>query len=335
MKINWKAATAAVVSCLCFAAVSVTRATADAAVPNPATSAPTYSLLMKYHAGDQHRYKMTMDMIINMDTGGGTGTQIPAMNSHTETIMLQTVKSVDASTGDATLTTQILKMTETMNGKPMTMPGGDQLTQQMEQPSDSVMAPDGKIISMKLPDAEQKQISPMLGNNFMSGMQGVNFLPDAPVAIGHVWRCPMSFPQLGMDFNMDCKLKSVDATKDGNVANVGVNIDGDLGDIAKAMKLPVNMKGTVIGNGTQKFNIDQGLLDGSAMSMEVNMSMVGSGAGQSAPAGMPPMKMKMHMTMGYGLDDGDTTPVPPVATPSSNNGNGVTPPPPPSPGAPV
>jgi hypothetical protein len=269
---------------------------------------------MKYHAGDQHRYKLSMDMTMNMDTGSPVAPPVPPIAVHFDSVMQHTVKSVDPTTGNATVTMQLLSMTQTMNGKAMTYPGADKQLQLAERPVDVVMSPAGKVVNFALPDAVQKQVTAALGNNFLSSLQGVTILPDKPVAVGKVWHCPLNLAAIGLNISMDMTLKSVDATKDGNVANVGLDMDTDLSSLAAALKLPATLDGSLIGDGTQSYNIDHGTLNASNLNMDANVSVKPiTAAGLTPPPGMPQqMKVKWHMTMGMNLDDSDTTPVPPV-----------------------
>jgi hypothetical protein len=260
---------------------------------------------MKFHQGDQHRYKTTVDLTVESKIGADT----PIIKLHSDSVYLQTVKSVDAATGNATLTVQLLSMAQTVNGQPSPIPA--EISKSLEQPDQVVVTPALTLVSTDLTAMQQAQIEQALGTNPILGIEGYDALPLDPVTLGQNWQSSFHVP-IGLNANVKAKLKSVDSGANGQVAATDVTLGGDLATLSKSSNAPVKFFGTITGKGNIAYGLDQGVVSDVNVTMDIDATVVPKLArGQTVPKGQPSQaKVTMDMTIAQSLDDSDTTPIP-------------------------
>ena len=277
-------------------------------VPGPNTPPPAaggVTLRYKYTPGQTIHYKLTVDVNGTITDPNGTG--IP-MKQHVDVTLHQTVQSVRASDGAATLATQIDSLAFTMNGRNIPLP--PQAQQQFKQPYTSVMTPTGKIVSFQSPTG-----ATLPGTGFgMSDIQNLRALPDQAVGVNDDWLSTYASAALGLTARTRYTLTKI--SDDGGTATIGQKIYGEFkpptaAPTAATTPMPkMNMSGLLTGTGTETFDITAGQIAGQINDLSMKMTMTPPGVGHA-------MKTDFHITTDMErVPDGTatTTPAPPAPT---------------------
>ena len=298
MKNNYALAAAALLAL----APSVAHAQAAA----PAAPAPV-TLRLKFTPGQTLYYSLVSDTNGTVMMGQ-SGTEMP-INVHTKMLMHQTVKSVRASDGAATMDVGIDAMSLGMNGKPMPMPG--QKLNQMKTLGTVLMLPTGKTLSFT-PSADLGAAAPAMPGmdmSHMSPMSGLGQFPEAPVKSGDTWKSAVAMGMMGAQVAAGFTLTGVDMTGGKTIAIITQTTSGTFdtsaaGAAAPATPMPagMTMTGTVSGTGTLRFDVDAGAVVGQTSRADITMTMTPPGA--NAPVDM---KMNVHSTLARASAPGPAT----------------------------
>lgn len=287
----------------------------DTAVPNaPLSVIPTpvgasaVTLRYKFTPGQTRRYKMAMTMNMTMLTGQ-SGAGVP-MNMTMTMTTKQTVKSVRASDGAATVVAQVEDIETNAGGKEVALPAAQQA--QMKKPFTTVMLPTGKVLSFQMPGFTNIPTTGMPGMDLSKGLMSSSVaFPDAPVKVGNSWPGTIgSGIMAGMQMLMMSTLTGVETKGGAQLATVNQKITGKINmTLSKPMPMAFKMAGTVTGSGTQVFDTSAGAIVSQNMVNNTDMTMTfHPAAGQTAPPGMPKtMKMTMQQKTDLTLLD-DSSP---------------------------
>ncbi|MCX6344636.1 MAG: hypothetical protein NT018_06145 [Armatimonadetes bacterium] len=261
------------------------------------------SFEMKFKPGQIDKYKMTMDMTMdmpNMPKAAGAPSKT-TMNMTAD--ITQEVVSVNPD-GSAKIKASVSNMKMNMPG----MPGGA-MPDMPKTEFTMTMSKDGKVLSTE-------------GMDDMPGMSGVDMkqmanqmsgsLPGKSVSVGDTWKSKVAMP-IGGDMEVVNELvgenESIGGQKVSKIKS-NFNYDGDLADWAKqtgqsAGKMPPGMKGKVSmkGEGNTFFNRAEGKMVQTDMAMDMTMNMempqgAMPGGQKSVNTNMnvnTNMKMKMRM----------------------------------------
>lgn len=282
--------------------------TAASATPPAPTAAPgpAVTLRYKFTPGQVLRYRMTTDTdgTIQMGTGGMS---IP-LKDHMVIVMRQTVKSVRATDGAATLESGIDSVTGTANGQPLPPAATAQLE---KRTTTLVLSPIGKVLSMQMPAG-----TPMagMGNITQSGTESA--LPAGPVHVGDTWSGDAALSSIG-NVAMTSTLTGLDTG--GTIAAIAQTTHAHVHMTPPGLPVSLTAQGTITGTGQMHFDTVAGAVQDqtSAMTMDMTMAAHSPAAGTTAPA-LPPqlahMTMHMHTTMHMTrLPDTPIAPAPPPA----------------------
>lgn len=264
---------------------------ADAVLAPPVgltVPAPSFvTLRLKFVPGASRRYKTNMTMTGTMLTSQAA-VSIP-MNTVTDMIMRQTVKSVRPSDGAATISTQIEAMQMSMNGKPIVMPAAQ--AAKMNLPTTTVMLPTGKVLEFESPALPAGGLP---GMDFGSAMKASVAFPDLPVKTGDQWNGILTAG--GMKMLYASTLAGLQTVAGTEMATINQTLSGDMNmTVTKNMPVAMNMTGKITGGGSQVFDTAAGALASQKLEMNMDFLMTFTPpAGEARPAGMPP-SMKMMM----------------------------------------
>ncbi len=266
---------------------------ADAVLAPPALitapAATSVTLRFKFVPGETRRYKTNMTMTGTMLTSqSGTGTP---MNTVTDMIMRQTVKSVRPSDGAATLSMQIETIQTSMNGKPIAMPAAQ--AAKMDLPTTTVMLPTGKVLEVESPALPAGGLPGMdLGSAMKAGVA----FPDLPVKTGDQWNGTLTVG--GMKTLYASTLAGIEMVSGRQLATINQTLSGDI-NITPTKNMPVAMTGKITGGGSQVFDTTAGALASQKLEMNMDILMMFTPpAGAAGPAGMPPsMKNMMKLVV--------------------------------------
>ena len=251
-------------------------------------------LAYKFTPGELLRYKMVANLTAQMtDPQSGQTMNIPIQMV---AVMRQRVKKV-LPNGDAQVSAAIESIKMNAGGNAMTVPGDKMPTMTM------VLSPNGTVKGVQ---GLEKFGGMLPGMEFMGGGGFGDFgavLPDAALNVGDTWAQQIPLP-MGMG-NVQIQSKLVSAnTKIGDYRVAALKQDFG-GDINLAMPLPVpsgetgaslDMKGTVLGNGTIYFSPDKGRMVRSEGRADMQMAF-GVPAGQGSPGGSMSINMAMTFEM--------------------------------------
>jgi hypothetical protein len=259
-------------------------------------------LRLKFKPGDQHTYKMAMDMamVVNMPAGAGAGAgaAVP-VKEHLDMVYRQTVESVDPATGNATLQMQFVSFNIFMNGKPLQLPPATLAP--LQQPATIVMTPTGKTVSLKMPGVAGFPG----GGSPWSSLQSSGVLPDQPVKVGDTWQVTQNVPGVGMSIDIPMSFAGVTEQGGHAIARIDLLYNGDMKANPNQAGGMALQTGSITGSGSQMFDNDLGLMTGTDMTMHMDSQMAlpatARPAGQTGAA--PPMHMVMDMHMVMGLAD--------------------------------
>lgn len=271
---------------------SVAHAQAAPAAPAPVT------LRLKFTPGQTLYYSMVSDTngtVLMGQSGAGMPVQV-----HTKMLMHQTVKSVRAADGAATMDVGIDSMSLGMNGKAFPMPT-DKLSQ-MKTLGTMLILPTGKTLSFTPSAALGAAAPPMPGMDMshMSPMSSLGQFPDAPVKSGDTWKSAVAMGMMGAQVAAGFTLSGVETTGGKTVAIITQTTGGTFdtsaaaadGAAAPAAPAGMAMTGTVSGTGTLRFDVDAGTIVGQTSRASVTMTMTPPGAN-----GPVNMKMNVHSTL--------------------------------------
>ncbi len=256
--------------------------TAALLIPAHADTPGAASLAYKFTPGEVLRYQMTMDI--------KGGSSISQMTSRISMLVTATVESVDAKTGDATLSVgeSGLKSTTTLNGRPFSMPGAEAssatqaartvtvsplgapvLVAADAQANDGSDAPDAD----KPPPAsangsmETSSIMPGTGGFDDSGLGLGGPFPNHPIQVGDVWRFASGFGAFatGREYQKE-SLVALSRSGGHTVANLG-----DQFSMTATPKAPGTIEETThsTGIGSEQFDVTSGTLLASAVTVTI------------------------------------------------------------------
>lgn len=289
--------TAAALLALCPALHAQTPPVAPALPASPsAPAAAPVTLRYKFAVGQVHRYEYDMDMNTLMQTGQ-TGAGIP-IDMAMHMIMRQTVKSVQAADGAATVETQIESAHMLHSGQEMPLP--EDMQAKMKQPFTLVMLPTGKMLSMTMPGMAAP------GMDFSKSMfSGTALLPDGPVKVGDNWKGLVD--ALGAQTLFTATLTGVDQKNGAALATIQQTQTGTFDQ--PMTEGGMTLHGQVIGKTTQIFDTTAGAIQSATGTDDTDMTMTfpKAAAGGTAPSGMP-SAMKMQMQRKYTMTRLSDTP---------------------------
>ena len=259
-----------------------------AAPASPAAAAQPTTLRLKFTPGQTLYYSMVSDSngtLLTGQTGAGMPIQV-----HMQMLMHQTVKSVQASDGAATLDVGIDTMSMGMNGQAMPMP--PEKLAQMKTIGTMVILPTGKSVSFT-PSAGLSASGPVPGMDLthMNAMGSLGQFPDGPVKSGDTWKSAIAMGMLGTQVAAGFTLLSLDTADGKTVAVIKQTTSGtfDTSTSAAGAAAAMPMKGNVTGTGTMRFDVDAGAIIGQTSRANVTMTMTPPGADA-------PMNMEMKVT---------------------------------------
>ena len=262
----------------------------------PAAPAPV-TLRLKFTPGQTLYYSMVSDTngtVLMGQSAAGMPIQV-----HTKMLMHQTVKSVRASDGAATMDVGIDSMSLGMNGRAFPMPA-DKLSQ-MKTLGTMLILPTGKTLSFTPSAALGAVAPPMPGMDMshMSPMSSLGQFPDAPVKSGDTWKSAVAMGMMGAQVAAEFTLTGVDTTGGKTVAIITQTTSGTFDTSATAadgaaapMPGGMAMTGTVSGTGTLRFDVDAGTIVGQTSRASITMTMTPPGAN-----GPVDMKMNVRSTL--------------------------------------
>ncbi len=262
---------------------------APTATPSAASAVP---LRLKFTPGQTLYYSLTTDTDGTLLTGQG-GAGMP-LHIHMQMLMHQTVKSVQASDGAATLDVGLDAMQMGMNGQ--TMPTPPEKLAQMKTIGTMVILPTGKTVSFT-PSEGMSAAGPMPGMDMthMNPMGSLGQFPDGPVKAGDTWKSAVAMGMMGTNIAAGFTLLSLDTTGGKTVAIIKQTTSGAFDTSATAAgAAPAGppMKGNVTGTGTMRFDVDAGAIIGQTGRANITMNMTPPGA--NAPVNMD---MKVTSTL--------------------------------------
>ena len=268
-----------------------TAAPAPVSPAAPAAAAQPVALRLKFTPGQTLYYTLVMDTSGNVMTGqSGAGMPIQI---HMQMLMHQTVKSVQASDGAATLDVGLDTMSMGMNGQAMPLPA-DRMAQ-MKTIGTMVILPTGKTVSFT-PSEGMSAAGPMPGMDLthMNPMSSLGQFPDTPVKAGDTWKSAVAMGMMGTQIAAGFTLLSLDTADGKTVATVKQTTSGAFDTSTASATAPAGMpmKGNVTGTGTMRFDVDAGAIIGQTSHANVTMTMTPPGA----PAPMN-MEMKVNSTL--------------------------------------
>ncbi len=256
------------------------------------------SFELKFKPGQVDKYKMTMDMTMDMP-GMPKAAGAPSKQTMNMTVdMTQEVMSVNPD-GSAKIKTAISNMSMNMPG----MPGGA-MPDMPKTEFTMTMSKDGKASNIEgMENTPGMAMSGMDMKQMMNQMDGM--LPGKSVSVGDTWKGEIASPMGGkMEalYELVSENESIGGQKVSKI-KCTINYEGDLADWAKktgesASKMPPGMKGKISmkGEGNTFFNCAEGKMIATDMVADVNMNME---LPQGAMPGMQKsmttnMKMKMR-----------------------------------------
>jgi len=278
-------------------AASPLAAHAQIAAPAAPTAAQAITLRLKFTPGQTLYYSMVSDTNGTV-LMGQSGAEMP-VQVHTKMLMHQTVKSVRASDGAATVDVGIDAMSLGMNGQPFPMRGAK--LSQMKTLGTLLILPTGKTLSFTPSAAMGAAAPPMPGMDMshMSPMSGLGQFPEAPVKSGDTWKSAIAMGMMGAQVAAGFTLSGVDTTGGKTVAIITQTTSGTFdtsaaadGAAAPAAPMGMEMTGTVSGTGTLRFDVDAGTVVGQTSRANVTMTMTPPGATEPVD-----MKMNVHSTL--------------------------------------
>lgn len=281
-------------------AASPLTAHAQTATPVPtspalASAAQPVTLRLKFTPGQTLYYSMVTDTngtVLTGQSGAGMPIQI-----HMQMLMHQTVKSVRASDGAATLDVGIDTISMGMNGQTMPMP--PEKLAPMKTIGTMVILPTGKTVSFT-PSAGLSAAGPMPGMDLthMNAMGRLGQFPDAPVKAGDTWKSAVAMGMMGTSVAAGFMLLSLDTVEGKTIAIIKQTTNGTFDTTAPAagtatpMPAGMAMNGNVDGTGTLRFDVDAGAVVG--QTSRANVTMVMTPPGATAPMNM---QMKVSSTL--------------------------------------
>ena len=296
-KKNYSLAAAALLAACPLAVRAQTAAPMPAppAVPTapPAATAQPVALRLKFTPGQTLYYTLVMDTngtLLTGQSGAGVPIQI-----HMQMLMHQTVKSVQASDGAATLDVGLDTMQMAMNGQ--TLPTSADKMAQMKTIGTMVILPTGKTVSFT-PSEGMSAAGPMPGMDMthMNPMSSLGEFPNTPVKVGDAWKSAVAMGMMGTQVAAGFTLLSLDTTGGKTVAVIRQTTKStfDTSTPAAGAAAPTGlpMKGNVTGTGTMRFDVNAGAILGQTSRANVTMTMTPPGA--SAPMDM---EMKVNTTL--------------------------------------
>ena len=248
------------------------------------------TLRLKFTPGQTLYYSMVTDTngtVLTGQSGAGMPIQI-----HMQMLMHQTVKSVRASDGAATLDVGIDTMSMGMNGQAMP----PEKLAPMKAIGTMVILPTGKTVSFT-PSAGLSTAGPMPGMDLthMNSMGSLGRFPDAPVKAGDTWKSAVAMGMMGTNVAAEFTLLSLDTADGKTIAIIRQTTNGTFDTTAPAagtaapMPAGMAMNGNVSGTGTLRFDVDAGAVVGQASRVNVTMAM-------TPPGTTAPMNMQMKVS---------------------------------------
>jgi len=218
----------------------------------------TVKLEYKFKQGELLRYKMIMNMTMQMSGIGGEEAEVPAMSAQTVAVTRQRTKKV-LPNGDAEVTSAVESMKMTMGDKTQELPVDKMPVVTM------VISKNGTVKSIKGLD---DKMPTMFGGMDLSALGQLGGLPEGEVKVGDTWSQDVPFPTGGWSLQVSGELLSTD-TKLGKykVATFKLNIGGD---VSSEIPIPASsdetsstggnmaITGTTSGDATVYFSCEKG-----------------------------------------------------------------------------
>ncbi|MBV9849643.1 MAG: hypothetical protein JO250_08135, partial [Armatimonadetes bacterium] len=289
--------------------------------PTPTTAGVT--LRYKFTPGRVLRYRLTTDTNGTIQMGP-SGTGMP-LKQHMTMTLTQTVKDVRASDGAATVVAQLGSVSMTVNGRPIMLPAQDQ--EQINKPMTAVVTPTGQVLSVQTPSGTLSGPA-ALGFNPMD-LQKIGALPEKPVNTGDTWPGKYEAPGGVLNIYTKSTLSSLAGTAPNTIATIAQKLylqfqpKAFYGKTATGKTMasrtatgaaPVaKINGLITGTGTQKFDVDAGVINSQTNALQLKMTITPP---KTAQAGAPPpVKANFQITsdMERVTDSGTIAPAAPNA----------------------
>ena len=235
--------------------------------PNPPTPAAPSGVTLRYKftPGQTLRYRVTMDAAGKVTMASGTGMPI---KQHLVMTLHQTVKSVRASDGAATLATQVDTLTLNVNGRDIQLPA--QAQDKFKQVITTTMTPAGKIVDFKAPTGA----APIPGMNFNPmDFQNLRALPDGTVDKGATWNSKYAAP-MGL-LTASAKYTLDDLSGDNSTATIGQKLWAEIKSPKPKAGTPAGGKvaGLITGTGKEEFDVDAGAVNSQTNALTLKMTI--------------------------------------------------------------
>lgn len=263
------------------------------ATPAAGTAQPV-TLRLKFTPGRTLYYNLIADTNGMMQNAMVQGA-VP-ITTHVDIRLHQTVKSVRAADGAATIETGVDALTYTMNGEVNSL-SPDKLAQ-VKTVGTTVILPTGKVLSFTPNPALGRSPMPGMDMSHTNALGSLGQLPDAPVKTGDTWKSIVSMGMAGVQTASVFTLSNVDTTGGKTIAVVDQATDGEFDSATvkdkdvNAMPLGMDAKGKVTGIGKLRFDVDAGALESAVNHSDLTMTL-----GQSADAPGTTLQMKITTTM--------------------------------------
>ena len=257
----------------------------SAVFPSSGSGAQSSLLRYKYTPGQTRHFQMHMMMTTTMLSGPGAGVPI---STDAAVTWMQTVQSVRASDGAATIVTQLGDMQMTMNGRSIPLPAAQKA--QMSHAFTSVILPTGKVLSLPMPALPRENIS---GMDFSKGMFSSNIaFPQAPVKVGSSWQGTATSGMAGAQILMVSQLIGLKPMGSAKLASIRQKLSGN---IHMAMSKHTSMAGTMSGSGFEVFDATAGAVRSQTMTASANLTITLRAWWSPTAATKLPHTMRMKM----------------------------------------
>ncbi len=226
-------------------------------IPAHAAAPSAILLKYKYSPGEVLKFQVAE----NIDSQVTVGTRTTPVTSHTVSELTQTVKSVDPTTGNATLQVQFGRPTMTLDGKVVNLPLAP------------ATAANG-VTMVVTPAGNPKSVTGGIGASsvfmgsgstppgILSGSFGqLSVFPSHTVRIGDAWRSSSAVAQAGLQLFAKQTLVSVDTKGVDSVATIDSRYSIDMTPKAPGGGMAVS------GTGRELFDVGTGTLESSSMTM--------------------------------------------------------------------
>ncbi len=237
-----------------------------------------YTMKYKFVVGKTNEFASSINMVNQMTVGAAN----QPMDMHMTMTMVQTVQSIDPTTGSATEKVTLSDVASTLNGDPVALS-----PQETTANSIITVSPNGQTTTA--PNSTTSMQVP--GISGPGGIGMLSFLPQTPVNVGDTWNSAVPIGEFGINLICKMTLKSVKVVDGDSIATIESKITSSPGvkssDTSTTVTADSNsFGGTVI----TTFDIDKGIANAIAGNMVMD-------ATAAASPGSSQGSMHMHMTM--------------------------------------